>query len=118
MFSPASTRVHALLASGVTPPPLHPSSSLRPAGKQSVPNTTQVGLVEALHAHLKGKPGSAAVTLGGALEGKAGYGGVCADGEGAFLKTALLYLSSQQVKGNKSVHVTCSSPILERYLDD
>ncbi|CAM9884029.1 unnamed protein product, partial [Ectocarpus sp. 12 AP-2014] len=57
----------------------------------------RVGLVETLHAHLKGKPGSAAVTLGGALEGRAGYGGVCADGEGVFLKTALLYLSSQQV---------------------
>ncbi|CAM9213321.1 unnamed protein product, partial [Ectocarpus sp. 13 AM-2016] len=57
----------------------------------------RVGLVETLHAHVKGKPGSAAVTLGGALEGRAGYGGVCADGEGVFLKTALLYLSSQQV---------------------
>lgn len=95
-----------LLASGMTPP-----SSLRLAGKQSVPNTTQVGLVETLHAHLKGKPGSAAVTLGGALEGRAGYGGVCADGEGAFLKTALLYLSSQQVKGNISMNFTSSSII-------
>ncbi|CAB1111580.1 unnamed protein product [Ectocarpus sp. CCAP 1310/34] len=63
----------------------------------SLDTRRRVGLVETLHAHLKGKPGSAAVTLGGALEGRAGYGGVCADGEGVFLKTALLYLSSQQV---------------------
>ncbi|CAM9141767.1 unnamed protein product [Scytosiphon promiscuus] len=57
----------------------------------------RVGLVMALHDYLKGKLGAAAVTLGDALQGQAGYGGVCADGEGAFLKPALLYLSSQQV---------------------
>lgn len=60
-------------------------------------STEQVGLVEALHDYLKGKLGAAAVTLGDALQGQAGYGGVCADGDGAFLETALLYLSSQEV---------------------
>lgn len=72
--------------------------------------------METLHAHLKGKPGSAAVTLGGALEGRAGYGGVCADGEGVFLKTALLYLSSQQVKGNKSMHFISHRPFWDDIL--
>lgn len=57
----------------------------------------QVALVEALHDHLKGESAGAAVTLGGALDGQAGYGGVCADGEGVFLKAALLYLSSREV---------------------
>lgn len=68
----------------------------RPSGGKT-PNE-QVGLVEALHDHLKGKLGAAAVTLGGALQGQAGYGGVCADGKGAFLKAALLYLSTEQVR--------------------
>lgn len=57
----------------------------------------QVGLVEALHDHLKGKLADAGASLGGALDGQAGYGGVCADGEGVFLKAVLLYLSSEEV---------------------
>lgn len=53
--------------------------------------------MEALHDHLKGELAGAAVTLGGALDGQAGYAGVCADGEGVFLKAALLYLSGEEV---------------------
>lgn len=53
--------------------------------------------MEALHDHLKGELAGAAVTLGGALDGQAGHAGVCADGDGVFLKAALLYLSSEEV---------------------
>lgn len=77
--------------------PLRPRPPSR--GQPVLPITNnQVGLVEALHDHLKGKLAAAAVTLGGALDGQAGYGGVCADGEGVFLKAALLYLSSEEVQ--------------------
>lgn len=75
--------------------PLSPSHP-RP-GNQPIPNNNQVGLVEALHDHLKGELAGAAVTLGGALDGQAGHAGVCADGDGVFLKAALLYLSSEEV---------------------
>ena len=54
--------------------------------------------MEALHDHLRGKSGAASVNLGAVLQGQGGYGGICADGEVRFLKTALLYLSSQEVR--------------------
>lgn len=72
------------------------------------PPHSQIGLVEALHDHLKGKAGSAPMTLGAVLQGQAGKSGggvdgVCADREGVLLKTALLYLSSQEVRGIFSI---------------
>lgn len=57
----------------------------------------QVGLVEALHDHLKGSLPPAPANLGAVPEAQGGKGGVCADSEGVFLKTALLYLASKEV---------------------
>lgn len=58
---------------------------------------SQIGLVEALHDHLKGRV-AAPVTLGAVPDSSQEKGGVCADRDGVFLKAALLYLSSEEVR--------------------
>lgn len=75
----------------------------------------QVALIEALHEHLKGKlASSSTMSLGAALQGQGGYGGVCGDGDGMFLRTALLYLSSQEVSGVGFVCLGVISNIVRR----
>lgn len=53
--------------------------------------------MEALHDHLKGSLPPAPANLGAVPEAQGGKGGICADSEGVFLKTALLYLASKEV---------------------
>lgn len=54
-------------------------------------------LLEVLHAHLKGVAAdSSEVQPGQAAQPS--KGGVCAEADGVFLKTALLYLASQEVR--------------------
>lgn len=59
--------------------------------------TIQVKLLEALHDHLKGLAADTSEVKPGRAS-QPGKSGDCADGDGVFLKTALLYLASDEVR--------------------
>lgn len=60
--------------------------------------------METLHDHLKGTVPTAPPNLGAVPDVQGVKSGHCADGEGVFLKTALLYLSSREVRNLRNQH--------------